>query len=101
MHKVVWNVLKTNLVKNGYEKDMIRKNEWGTFWQFAFKKNLKIKKGSKGIKVKIKKLRFVFIKDDNIVYECNKDGFRKPKFRVINFNKSFFHISQTEPKNIN
>ena len=72
MNKTVWRELKSNLIRNGYDKDIIKKNQWGTFWQFAFKKNLKIKKGEKGVKVQIKKLRFIFIKDDKAIYEIGR-----------------------------
>jgi len=99
MNKIVWRELKSNLIRNGYEQDMIKKDQWGTFWQFAFKKNLKIKKGAKGVKVQIQKLRFIFIKDDKVIYEINNKGLKRPKFRVTNFKKSFFHVSQTEPRN--
>jgi hypothetical protein len=47
MNKIVWRELKSNLIRNGYEQGMIKKDQWGTFWQFAFKKNLKIKKVQK------------------------------------------------------
>jgi hypothetical protein len=37
--------------------------------------------------------------NNSIIYEINNKGLKRPKFRVTNFKKSFFHVSQTEPRN--
>jgi len=96
MREGTWELLQEELVSRGTESDKLVKEDWGTFWNFKEKRNRKVIKGQKGTKILIEGACPCF-NDGEVIMETDKNGNQKPMIREQRFNKSFFHIPQTQP----
>jgi hypothetical protein len=96
MRQETWDLLKEELVNRGTEPDRMMKEDWGTFWNFYNLRKRQVIKGQKGTKILIEGACPCFY-NGAVIMETDKNGNQKPMIREQSFNKSFFHISQTQP----